>query len=50
MCCLAVTFTGEASATPLESKEYRPDVEFFVEISEAEVAEAVLARISSLKS
>ena len=47
MCCLAVTFTGEASATPLESKEYRPDVEFFVEISEAEVAEAVLDEVLS---
>jgi hypothetical protein len=48
MCCLAVTFTGEASATPLESKEYRPDVEFFVEVSEAEVAEAVLDEVLSL--
>ena len=47
MCCLAVTFTGEASATPLESKEYRPDVEFFVEVSEAEVAEAVLDEVLS---
>ena len=47
MCCLAVTFTGEASATPLESKEYRPDVEFFVEISEAEIAEAVLDEVLS---